>query len=406
MSDLLAIAAGVYAIDRVVRRNYQNSIRGPARVINVRARVSEPDFWTTQSRALQEILFTLSGDEWTFRFEQGECRPWQSSLLEARDIVCLYSGGLDSLAGLASRLADTSHRVTSVTVLHVGRQRDRVERHIAGLNSHFGRRVFPLFARLALIKPPQLDEQEQSQRCRGFMFAAVGVAAAAALGAERIEVYENGIGSLNVPLMQGMSVGGRTTKGCHPRFMSLMSALGSAVIDRAMSFELPHSHCTKGELVSALRHPDLQRLAVSSFSCIHTSPRVSGRLKHCGICAACIGRRQAFLAAGVADDAVSYNADLLDPRIMNTLSASDVAFLKATLMQVALLREAGETLPLAIERYFRSSDVPRHAESGWAEQTELLHRYRHEWERIALDAAERGVSWSNWLNVEREEMLS
>lgn len=406
VTDLLAIAAGVYAVDRLVRRSYQSSVHGPARAIRVRARVADPSFWSSQSDALQEALLTLSGDQWFLEFEQGEIRHWQSSMLEAHDTVCLYSGGLDSLAGLATRLMETSDRITSVTMVHVGRLRKRVERHISGLNAHFGMRVFPLFVRMALFRPPPLDEQEQSQRCRGFIFAALGIGAAQALGASRIEVYENGVGALNVPLMQGMSVSGRTTKGCHPRFMSLMSAIGSAALDRPMSFVLPHALRTKAELVSVLRPKALRELAVSSFSCIHTSPRQGGAPKHCGICPACIGRRQAFLAGGVEDDAACYNADILDPHAMDSLRAGENAFLKATLMQVAMLSEAGEGLPQVVERYFRSSRVPLLRGSGWEEQAALLHRYRREWEQVARLAAERGVAWSKWMNVEREETVS
>lgn len=404
--DLLAIAAGIYTIDRLVRRSYQSSVHGPAREIRIRARVSDPDFWSIQSAALQSALMTLSGDQWCFEFEQGPVCQWQTSLLEAHDTVCLYSGGLDSLAGLATRLAETSDRVTSVTMVHVARLRARVEGHIAGLNSHFGKRVFPLFVRMALINPPPLDEQEQSQRCRGFIFAALGIGAAHALGAQRIEVYENGVGALNVPLMQGMSVSGRTTKGCHPRFLSQMSELGAAVLDRPMSFLLPHSLRTKAELVSVLRPPTLRDLAVSSFSCIHTSPRERGTPRHCGVCAACIGRRQAFVAGGVADDESSYKADILDAKAMASLRAGDDAYLKATLMQVALLSEAGDGLPSVVERYFRSSQVPRHDGTGWEAETALLQRYRCEWERVARVAAERGVPWSKWMNVQREEIVS
>lgn len=407
VSDLLTIAAGVYTLDRLVRRNYQNATRGPSRILRVRARVSCPDFWTAQAPTLQQTLLTLSGDRWEFEFEQGEVRHWQSSFLEARDTVCLYSGGLDSLAGLASRLTEIPGSVTTVTMLHVGRQRERVEQHIAGLNTHFSKRIYPLFVRMALINPPPLDEQEQSQRCRGFIFAALGIAAAGALQAQRVEVYENGVGAINVPLMLGMSVAGRTTKGCHPRFMSQMSTLGSAVLDRPMSFALPHEFRTKAELVSALRSPDLRELAVQSFSCIHTSPRESGKPKHCGICPACIGRRQAFLAGGVEDDVSGYKIDLLNTTKMGTLSSGELTSLKATLMQVAVLREAGEAnLPESIQHYFRSSQVPRHDRDGWRRHTELLHNYRREWEAVARIAAEKNVGWSKWLSVQHEEVVS
>lgn len=406
VSDLLAIAAAVYSIDRLVKRSYQSALRGPGRVLHVRARVAVPSFWAEQAELLREVLAVLSGDQWTFEFEQGRVPQWQSSMLKVQDTICLYSGGLDSLAGLACRLAETEGCITSVTMLHVGRQRARVKAHIDGLNAHFGTRVFPVLVPMALIKPPRLDDQELSQRCRGFIFASLGIGAAAALGAKRIEVYENGVGALNVPLMFGMSVGGRTTKGCHPRFMQLMSQLASAVLNREVSFVLPHEFRTKGELVSVLRPRNLQALAVKSFSCIHTSPRVAGEPKHCGFCPACIGRRQAFLAGGVEDESVGYKADLLDPNDVAKLTADDLSFLKATLMQVSLLAQTPGGLPPQVEHYFRSSRVPPQNGSGWSPHAAMLQRYRSEWESLARMAEGRGVSWSRWLGLQHEQVMA
>lgn len=405
VTDLLAIAAAVYSIDRLIKRSYKSALRGPARVLHVRARVAAPAFWTDQAELLREVLVDLSGDQWTFEFEQGRVPQWQSSMLKVQDTICLYSGGLDSLAGLAHRLVDTSGCITSVTMLHVGRQRARVKGHIDGLNAHFGARVYPVLVPMALISPPRLDVQELSQRCRGFIFASLGVGVAAALGAKRIEVYENGVGALNVPLMFGMSVGGRTTKGCHPRIMELMSQLASAVLDREVSFVLPHEFRTKGELVSVLRPRILQALAVKSFSCIHTSPRIAGEPKHCGFCPACIGRRQAFLAGGVADDSSCYKTDILNPKDVAQLSAEDLSFLKATLMQVSLLAQTSDELPPQVEHYFRSSRVPLQSGSGWTLHAAMLQRYRGEWERLAKLAEDRGVSWSQWLGLQHKQVM-
>jgi hypothetical protein len=91
---------------------------------------------------------------------------------------------------------------------------------------------------------------------------------------------------------------------------------------------------------------------------------------------------------------------------MASLQAGEDAYLKATLMQVALLGEAGDGLPSVVERYFRSSQVPRHDGTGWEAQTVLLQKYRREWEGVARVAAERGVPWSKWMNVQREETVS
>jgi 7-cyano-7-deazaguanine synthase in queuosine biosynthesis len=397
VSDLFLLSASVYAIDRLVKRSFQSALRGPGRVLQVRARVSEPGFWAAHNDLLREILHLLSGDQWRFDFEKAPAAQWQRSFLESKDAVCLYSGGLDSLAGLAHRLKEGGPGLTSVTMLHVGRQKDRVQRHIRSLNAEFGNRVFPVLVPMALVNPPRLDHQELSQRCRGFIFASLGIGAAAATGAERIEIYENGVGALNVPLMGGMSVCGRSTKGCHPRFMDLMTRLGSAVLGREVRFLLPFVDKTKGEVVAALKCPRLAELAQSSFSCIHTSPRVKGDPRHCGICPACIGRRQAFRVAGVTDDPDKYVTDIFDAKDANALADDEIAFLKATLMQVARLASSPGGLPPQVDQYLRVSEVPEEEGGGWPRATAMLHRYRSEWEEIADMVSTKGVHWGTWL---------
>lgn len=405
VSDLFLLSASVYAVDRLVKRSFMSALHGPGRVIQVRASVSDPDFWAAQENLLRDILHVVSGDRWRFSFEKTPTAQWQGSFLESRDTVCLYSGGLDSLAGLALRLKEGGPRLTAVTMLHVGRQRTRVDKHIRFLNAEFGKRVYPVLVPMALINPPRLDQQELSQRCRGFMFASLGIGAASATGAETIEIYENGVGALNVPLMGGMSVSGRTTKGCHPRFMELMTRLGSAVLGRSVRFVLPFADMTKAEVVAALQSSPLADLAQSSFSCIHTSPRIKGEPRHCGLCPACIGRRQAFRAAGVRDDSERYMIDIFDAHSANAVNNSDFSFLKATLMQVALLASTPNGLPPQVEQYLRASEVPEEKSGGWPKAAAMLHRYRTEWEQISEACREKQVSWASWLG-NRQQVIA
>ena len=54
-------------------------------------------------------------------------------------------------------------------------------------------------------------ETERSRRCRSFLFAAVGAVAAAISEVTKVEVFESGIGAINLPLLAGM-VGSRATR--------------------------------------------------------------------------------------------------------------------------------------------------------------------------------------------------
>ena len=102
----------VYAADRQSPRNYRNENTGQ-REIHALIGVREPSHWASRetTQALQELLYWVSEDEWTFQFFKREGGP---SLAESEhylfrlppqspSTVALFSGGLDSLAGLASR---------------------------------------------------------------------------------------------------------------------------------------------------------------------------------------------------------------------------------------------------------------------------------------------------------------
>jgi len=397
VQDLLAIAAAIYSGDRLIRRNAQSVIRGQARVVDAEIEVDDPAFWNSDGIAelLHEILFVLSGDEWRLRFVDGRARHWQTPLIERSGTVCLYSGGLDSLAGLSARLHEGLTDVVAVTMLHVGRQRSRVEQQVRALTSHFGKRIFPVFVPMALVSPPRLSDQEVSQRCRSFIFTALGVGAAAAINTGTIELYESGVGAVNVPLMSGMSVGGRTTKGCHPRFLALMTRLSSEVLGRPIRFVLPFASKTKAEVVQIMRQAGISDLARTSFSCIHTSPRVKGEPHHCGVCPACIGRRQALLTAGVPDE--SHVVDLFDPMQAAAATSDQLLALKAILMQVASLsRHAENGLPPIVQGYLESSGIVPRGRTD-AELVALLRRYADEWQALVKTARTQGVCWTKWL---------
>lgn len=397
--DLLALSAHVYTIDRLVRRSYLNEQRGPARVLELRVAVSDPPFWNDpmRSRRIHEILHVLSGDQWSLHFDQAPPRQWQPTVLRPHATVCLYSGGLDSLAGLALRLKQGLSDVVSVTMRHIPRQRARIEHQLSSLNAHFGSRIYPVFVRMALVRPPRLDDQEQSQRCRAFIFASLGVAAACAAGAETIEMYESGVGAVNVPLMTGMSVGGRTTKACHPRFLRLMSELASDVVGRNLRVAIPFADMTKAEVTRVLKVEGLEALGHTTFSCIHTSPRKKGEPRQCGTCPACIGRRQAFVAAGIDEPPDAYDTDIFNAGIANNLKASKLLYLKAMLMQVSEFADcAPGRLPRFVEHYVRSSGVV--ADGGsidpWAS---VLGRYRDEWLALVARARQDGLRWASWI---------
>lgn len=398
--DLLSIAAGVYSIDRLLRRCGDGQELGRTRSVSLTTTVSDPAFWRNSclGELIAETLAFLSGDDWNIEFEQGQS-PYRQGQLFApkRSTVCLYSGGLDSLAGLASQMKQGVRDILAVTLGHIPRHRPLIEFQLNCLSREFGADIESRFVPMALIKPPPLSEQELSQRCRSFLFCALATGVCSEVDASRVEVYESGVGAVNIPFMTGMEIAGRSTRSSHPRFLELMSKISSIVLGRSIQFALPFDNCTKGEVVRNLKGTSLEKLLRRSFSCIHTSPRSGRGWRQCGTCPACVGRRQALRAASIDDPVSNYELDVFDPLDASRLSTDQARMLKAILAQSVWLADGSAPGRLSEHacRHLKwsqaiSADRPVEFWSG------PLLRYALEWEPIVERARAEGVPWATW----------
>lgn len=399
-SDLLRIGLAVCAVDRLARRCWQGQ-SGGRRSLKVDIAVVEPDFWRDEGvlSPLRKAIELLSSDEWSFGF-QGR-RPdidYLGCQSERCPRICLYSGGLDSAAGLATRLATCNEPLQPVVVRHQALQKSRVLNHLKRLSCHFGLQLDPIVVKTALLRPPALRVQESTQRCRSFLFAALAGAAACAVHSSEIEVYESGVGAVNVPLIHGMATGARTTKSSHPHFLRLMSGLVSLMEDRRIDYTLPHRNRTKAELVQTLSDIGLADLATSTVSCVRYPVR--GKAKQCGYCPACIGRRQAMILAGIAESYGTYECDLFgEGHIVNAVGLDRLTSLKATLMQVERLGElTRESLPEWFLRFALGTNVEPSVD-GLKTWVEVLLRYRAEWFRLLAIGESKKWKWARWLPV-------
>jgi 7-cyano-7-deazaguanine synthase in queuosine biosynthesis len=319
--DLLNIAAGVYTVDRIAKRNFASDELG-IRDLTITFQVEDLDFWLQPEiqELIAVVLAEICDDNWRLQFEPTKFREAggghqrRLELKSSLDVkrVALFSGGLDSVAGLASRLVVGEPAYALVTVAHQSSLRRRTGNQIEALCRHLGVSTalhIPIVLGLRGGKAARLSMQEQSQRTRAFLFTACGAIAAKMLGVSKVELFENGVGAINLPPMMGMVFGALSTRGCQPIFLRRMSELCSAVMEEEICFELPFAKSTKAEVLRSLGEYDLATLTQSSQSCAHTSLRVPGKT-HCGHCPACIERRQAFSIAGVRDDPSVYESDI------------------------------------------------------------------------------------------------
>jgi 7-cyano-7-deazaguanine synthase in queuosine biosynthesis len=392
----------VYVVDRLVRRYRRPNSGSLVRQVELEVEVSDPTFWNPLAELVGHALRQVSDDFWTVRFVRGgsaHISDLPLPLADQNPIVCLYSGGLDSASGLATRLRDVTNPVVTVTALHQHGQKKRVQEQVKAFAGAYGRRVHPLVLRTTMMNPPSLKQQELSQRCRAFLFTALGGAVASLTGSREIEVFESGVGAINLPPMAGMVSGGRTTKGCHPQFLRLMGELVSHVAQREIKFTLPFKAYTKAQIVRTLREDHLSHLAAKTVSCVHYPLREKGTAKQCGVCMGCIGRRQSLIQAGVPEDAALYKHDLFDSvQRANAIPVDELSPLKAMLMQVAELEElsADGQKPELFRRYVFGTQLlaPNEPVEQWVE---VMRRYREEWMDLIAEANSRGIGWAKLL---------
>ena len=405
--NLLRIGEAIFVVDRLIRRK-GGSTRSWDRDLRVRIEVLDPSFWQSPEilLALKRAAEFVSGDFWDFEFFGGRsCYEWAKPLLSnlyfgESPLVCLYSGGLDSAAGLGLRMQETLGRpILPVTIHHQPLQERLVKKQYQLLDHCFGPRISPLVIKVWMNRPAGWTwrQREKSQRARSFLFAAAGAVAATMTGQNHVEVFESGIGAINVPLMSGM-VGSMATRGSHPEFLSRMSRLASLVAGCEINFRLPFIGWTKGEMVRALNEVGLGELARATVSCARY-PLGYHTYEQCGICAACVFRRQAIQFAGIEEGTGCYSFDLFGPvGQVNSVPSEKLDYLKAFLMQVANWSDIELTgnLPESTERHLLDTRVLKPGDSR-EEVIRLLARYRDEWEQIAAEGRERGYEWAEML---------
>lgn len=226
LTDLLEIAAYVYTADCSTQRGTQwtdGDSKEPwerdfAFVIPVR----DPKFWKSASKQLVEVLQFLSSDRYSFKFEPlMQERFGRQEYFEFSDKddwpflnperVIMFSGGLDSLAGIVesarkgSRLVLVSHRPVSTLSA-------RQKRLFRKLQVEFPQQLFhvPVW-----INKAENFGREPTQRTRSFLYAALGTVVGAPVGAAGMRFFENGVVSVNFPVA-GEVVRSRASRTTHP----------------------------------------------------------------------------------------------------------------------------------------------------------------------------------------------
>ena len=247
-----------------------------------------------------------------------------------------------------------------------------------------------------------IGKPEPSGRGRSVLFYAVGAVAASLAGVQDVEIFESGIGAINIPLMAGMT-GWMSTRSCHPEFLRRMLRLVSLVSATVTSFFDFRSPSGRRERWSVRSTTPASETWLERQSRVLAIRWAISCYKQCGICSACIFRRQAMIVGGIDEPQGSYSFDLFDDtEAASGIPSEKLMYLKAFLMQVASWDQVEKTgqLPDSVYRYLLETQILSCGESPGA-IIDLLVRNRDEWKAMVAERRRLGFRWARLLDPAR-----
>ena len=325
LADLLDIAVAVYMSDRLAVRG------GPSqpdwrRALAIQIPVRHIELWRGHDvqDALHNVLSFLTQDDWQIslcqrptrirRLAQSQQHLLSNHVSGGPVHVGLLSGGLDSFVGTAAAIGrEPAREYVCVSGVANYRQGDRQKEQVKCLRSLSPRSL--THVRIACwLQDAGEVRQEPTRRTRGFLFLALGAAAALTAGTDTLWLYENGVGALNLPFADG-ELGVSTSRSVHPKTLKRMGALVSLIAGSAFTIRNGAVLRTKAQMCSDPRLAPVRTGIPRTFSCDAFPLRQRGA-SQCGVCTSCLLRRMALWNAGLSEyDAVGYRYDVCSPTL-------------------------------------------------------------------------------------------
>ncbi|MCQ0990338.1 7-cyano-7-deazaguanine synthase [Jiella marina] len=286
--DLLVVCAAIEFADRRWKRS-----RAWARSFILHVPVIDLERWQKPAvqHALRRALYFLTGDTWQFNFFRAKnrspigARQIPLDFDKTKKVAIAYSDGLDSRA------------VTGLS----GGEEEALCIRVAGTRQRRQKNDSP-FERIP-FDTRNYRKNESSFRSRSFKFAAITAMAAQLYQVSRVVVPESGQGALGPAILPLHNVYADYRN--HPAFFRRMEQFLQALLDWEVKFQQPRLWHTKGQTLRDFLHlPGKNYLHLTqTHSCWQTRRIVNdGYRKQCGLCAACLLRRQSMYAAGIDEE--------------------------------------------------------------------------------------------------------
>ena len=288
---------------------------------NLHVTVPVIDLGAWQEREVQESLHSvlrhLTCDDWNLVFVQAKNpspvgdRQGALSFPNTKTFVITYSDGLDSRA-----VAALSGDRDEALCIRVAQHRQ-------------GRKTGDSYFTQIPFKVHGYRSNESSFRSRGFKFAAVTAIAAHLSNLTRIKAPESGQSALGPVLLPLHNI--YPDYRNHPTFFRKMERFIKALLSHRVHYDQPRLWYTKGQTLRAYLelHGKQEHDLTSTRSCWQNRRLVNtgGSKKHCGLCAACLLRRQSLNTAAVNE--------MPDTHVVSDLNAPDVTEALSVISNIA-----------------------------------------------------------------------
>jgi hypothetical protein len=247
-SDLLLIAASVFAADRATPRGERENI---SRLIRLSVPIQAMGVLQPLAQAIEAILYRLTDDAWQLEFRQSPQAPAPSqNTLLSDNTTILFSGGLDSMA---AAIEFGSKERQDLLVSHHTKNRiitNAQDSLVAILAAH-GFHYDHIQAFVSSRTPPSpgiSHDVESSQRSRSFLFLILAAVASVKAGnGTLVLLAENGQLAVNLPLTQGR-IGAFSTHTAHPQILLDVQDLVNQALGANMRIVNPYAGRTKREV--------------------------------------------------------------------------------------------------------------------------------------------------------------
>ncbi|WP_016951076.1 7-cyano-7-deazaguanine synthase [Anabaena sp. PCC 7108] len=300
IADLIDLAVAIYTSDRLAPQSLTKNQRRFYVILPLR----HPELFSAEPfRAkLDDLLKWTTDTEWVFDFQK---RIAPERLVEHQSLplapqgceVTLWSGGLDALAGLYTRLLMYPEK--RFILFGTGSNNSvyaRQERVYKKIQSIFPGRCY-LFRLPIRFDDSSEQPKNKLSRARGVVFTLLGSACAYLMGEKVLCLYENGIGAINLPYRES-AVGLDHSRSVHPLTLLMVSEVVSELLGEEFQVKNPFLFWTKAEMCKALVKNGRDDLPPLTMSC--DSPHRQKPVQ-CGYCSSCLLRRQSLAASTIKD---------------------------------------------------------------------------------------------------------